>query len=154
MGFQKKRPSPLLTGLVLGSLLLHSWVCLAQPTSLSGALLVQKRVGRVCSSGRGGVGCRQTPPACLQTPGLSLQHWPTTPTCARPLRMLMAATTLVSSVLDSLILQRKPTAAICRPRGASAAPRLNLRPYTKSTCPPFCPHPFSGENSSPAATGH
>ena len=45
---------------------------------------------------------------------VSLQHWPTTPTCARPPGMLMAATTPVSSVLGSLTPRRKPTAATCR----------------------------------------
>lgn len=48
-----------------------------------------------------------------------------------------------------LIPRRKPTAATCRLQGAPAAPGLNLRPCTRSTCPPFRPHPSSGENSKP-----
>ncbi|XP_037689019.1 protein shisa-like-1a [Choloepus didactylus] len=35
MGFQKRRPGPLLTGLSVGLLLFFSWVSLAKPTSLS-----------------------------------------------------------------------------------------------------------------------
>lgn len=61
-------------------------------------------------------------------PRPSLQLWPTTPTCARPPGMLTAIATRVSSVLGSLTLRRKPTAATCRLQGASAALRLNLRP--------------------------
>lgn len=67
--------------------------------------------------------------------------------------MLMAATIPASSVLGSPILRRKPTAATCRLQGAPAAPALNLRPCTRSTCLPFRPQPSSGEDSSPGDPG-
>ncbi|XP_077907296.1 protein shisa-like-1 [Ictidomys tridecemlineatus] len=40
MGFQKRRPGPLMTGLSVGLLLLFSWMTFAQPTSLSDPLSV------------------------------------------------------------------------------------------------------------------
>lgn len=65
----------------------------------------------------------------------------------------MAATTLVSSVPGSRMLQRKPTAATCRLQGATAAPGMNSRHYTRSTCPPFRLRPSSGKKPSSRARG-
>lgn len=64
----------------------------------------------------------------------------------------MATSILVSSILSSLILRRKPPTATCRLQGLLMR-RAKFEGQASSTCPLFSLSPTSGRNSSAEVTG-